>query len=404
MRSPINLLLYLLSAGLIGLAGKWFYEASPKLGAKAPDVFTAQGAKEADELLQRGRGASAAGASWVYSPIEWWRRFENVNLIGKLPPKPVEAPKGPVEPVIEVKRDVPLDQIIELISLVYDGRAAGKGGDTQVMVRYRPEANVRPPEEELRRLAAAGPRGGPGDVAATQPVRPNGRPGPRPATPLPVGPSTGPELVHYVRAGETLWEPYQDIRLVRVSADAEEAFFVRIKPDADPASEPKEESLLKNSMQLSQEVLRALLVARRSGGVSTGRATESQPAGSQWVQVEETTRLGDVFHIGTRDQDMFGEDPDRFLERINVDTYVSRFNPSVRGVQVRNVESSLGQRFGIQSGDVLLAINGESVRTKSEAYNVGRRQYNRGVRTFVARFLTATGQEIERTYQAPERR
>jgi hypothetical protein len=50
---------------------------------------------------------------------------------------------------------------------------------------------------------------------------------------------------------------------------------------------------------------------------------------------------------------------------------------------------------------VLESVNGQPVRNKSELINVIRKQYDLGVRTFRIKWLTATGQEVERIYQAP---
>jgi len=119
----------------------------------------------------------------------------------------------------------------------------------------------------------------------------------------------------------------------------------------------------------------------------------------QWVDVEETKRIDNVWNIGRNDERSFRENDEGFLEQINLDTYQSRFD-GTKGVKVVNIDNQISNRFGIQSGDVLLSVNGEEVRNKSEAISVVKRQYNRGSRTFVARFLSA-GQIVERTYQAP---
>jgi len=131
-----------------------------------------------------------------------------------------------------------------------------------------------------------------------------------------------------------------------------------------------------------------------------GEETAAAPADAgQWVDVEETKRIDNVWNIGRNDEKSFVDNDEKFLEQINLDTYKSRFDGTT-GVKVVNIDSQIGNRFGIQSGDVLLSVNGEEVRNKPEAISVVKRQYNRGTRQFVARFLSG-GQIVERTYQAP---
>jgi hypothetical protein len=207
--------------------------------------------------------------------------------------------------------------------------------------------------------------------------------------------------VHYLRVGDVLWKHYDDIKLVRVSPDAESAFFTRVRAGV----ESREEELLKGSMQMGQAVLMALREGRESGRATGAVRVAPQPAApaGRWIEVDETQRQGNTWHIGRKDENIFGEDADRFLERIHADSYRSSYDPNIRGVVVRNIDSGLAQRYGIQQNDVLLSLNGEPVRTKAEAFNKGKEMYNRGVRTFVARFLSGGGQIVERTYQAPDR-
>jgi hypothetical protein len=85
-----------------------------------------------------------------------------------------------------------------------------------------------------------------------------------------------------------------------------------------------------------------------------------------------------------------------------VDSYVSRTGSGQRGLQVMNVSTEIQQRFGVQQGELILAVNGTPVTTKAQAVNTGKKMYNRGVRRFVVTFLS-NGREIERTYQAPDK-
>jgi hypothetical protein len=412
MKLPVNFLLYLCSAGLLAQAGMWFVAASPKLKGEQPAKFHERGATAAANLLSQGRGTTSSGANWVYGSSQgWWERFKNVNLTGKLPPPPPVKVEDPEKDKPPPSPDKPITQILDLVSLAYDGTSGGKGGDTHVVVRYKPEANVKPPEEVMRSLqnpVSSGPRpsdvtSGPGGRSKRGDRTAKGADAPAAAAPLPVAAGGSPEILQLLRPGMSLWKDYEDIKLVEVSADASSAFFVRIKADAPPGTDPKPEEVFKSSMAMTQEVQRLIKDMQLKGMVSANALPRSAPAAtSSWLDVEETTRQGDTWHIGKNDFANFeGEKQDRFLERVNVDAYQSRIDSSVRGVQVRNVDSQLGAAYGVQAGDVLRSINDEAVRNKAEVLNVLRKQYNVGTRTFKTKWITATGQEVERIYQAP---
>ena len=66
-----------------------------------------------------------------------------------------------------------------------------------------------------------------------------------------------------------------------------------------------------------------------------------------------------------------------------------------------NISPEIQGRFGVQVGDLILAVNGQSVSTKAQAVTVGKKLYRRGVRRFTVTLLS-NGQEIERIYQAPD--
>ena len=414
MRLPVNALLYLASIGLLAASGWFFYNATEKLGAPKPSTFSESGRKDGESSVARGKGMGPSTANWSYTPQSWWQSFREARLIGKLPPEPVQPGQEEPKPVEPPKPPVkPLEQIIEVISLLYESTIGGKGGDSLAVIRYKPEANVQPPEDVLRRYAAAAnqlPVGGvrPADVVAA-PGRPGARTPnqPRAATSMPIT-AGSKDYVQYLLPGEALWPPYTDIVLARIASDAESAFFQRkdmplpqVQP-GDPAPQPVEEELVKSSMPLSQEVMKELLEQRRAGRAvsGAGEETASAPADAgQWVDVEETKRIDNVWNIGRNDEKSFVDNDEKFLEQINLDTYKSRFDGTT-GVKVVNIDSQIGNRFGIQSGDVLLSVNGEEVRNKPEAISVVKRQYNRGTRQFVARFLSG-GQIVERTYQAP---
>ena len=195
------------------------------------------------------------------------------------------------------------------------------------------------------------------------------------------------------------------VRLVRVAPDAQSAFFTRQLPVVDPNApppEPKEEELLKTTMSIPQDVLIEMrrLQGRSAPTAKSGGAAKSG-GNASWVDVQETTKVGTVTHVGRRDEQLFREDPDRVFGKLQMDTYVSK-SSSLRGIVVRNVEPELAGRFGVVTGDVLVEINGKQVQSKEQAIQFGQADYNKGVRTFSTKWLS-NGQLVERTYQAPDR-
>jgi hypothetical protein len=48
-------------------------------------------------------------------------------------------------------------------------------------------------------------------------------------------------------------------------------------------------------------------------------------------------------------------------------------------------------------------VNGRSVTSKGQAVNMVKKAYKRGVRTFTTKWLS-NGQEVERVYQAPNKK
>ncbi len=447
MKLPIPFLLYVTSLGLFGAAGWTVYEMMPLWKAKAKEDATTTGQNDGKDALARGRGKGPVADNWVYAgdPASetWWAGLKTVNLIGKLPPPP-PPPPGTVPEKVEVIADVrPLDQMFELVSLVYDGQAGGKGGSSHVIIRFKPEANVEPPEWWVRENTPPAPAAAaPGGQRPTDAVA--GRPGARPpqnpagnrppAKAPPTSPSApiptslaGREILQKIwvedggdaRRSAMLWpmKPSQaaeagkvvqvgTIRLVRVADDAQSAYFVRELPpkEGEAPVEPKEERLIKTSMGLSQDVLEALLSlqGRDPKAVTTPvtPAVSVNLAGAGWIDSEETMRVGNRFNIGRQDERAFSEDTDRFLSQLNVDTYVGK-QTKTTGLIVRGVDPQLA-KFGVQVGDVLLEVNGRKVESKGAAVSLVKGDYKRGVRTFQSKWLV-NGQVVDRVYSARDR-
>lgn len=438
MKLPIPLLLYCVSAGLFGVAGWTVYEMLPLWKEEVRTKATQDGQTEGKNLVDKGRARGARTANWVYSreTEPWWAGLKKTNWTGKLPPPPPKTPdqiaaEAPPPVVVDER---PLEQVIELVSLVYDGQFGGKGGNSHVIVRYKPEANVQPPEWWVKENVAsataqpARPAQSPKDVAPNRGGRGGGRGGANqpaaaaPTSPMPTsGGLAGREVLQKIwvedngdpRRAAQLWPVKSNdgrelgaIRLVRVAPDAQSAFFARTMPAAragDPAPAPKEEELIKTVADLSQDILRELRVLQgRSKEPVAAKASNQTQAAAQpdWVDVEETLRDGNRFNIGRKDEQRFRENSDAFLEQVTVDTYVSR--SGARGLIVKAADQQIAGSLGVAPGDVLIEVNGQKVESKMQTVAMVKDDYKRGVRNFVTKWMS-NGQVVERTYTAPNR-
>lgn len=445
MKLPLPFLLHLSSVGMLTFVGFTVYAWVPHYRPESQNEAQRLGTNAAKDKLTTGRAQGPASENWNYGgpAAAWWAGFGKANLIGRLPPPPPDQSKGPNggadEPVAPKQAPLrPLSEVIELVSLVYDGKAGGKGGTSHVILRFKPDVLVEPPEWWVRenapssgsgpgrpldsvRSGSSGRGNTPSSAASGAPRPPAGQPtvvAPRP----PMGNSN--EKVQRVwvqddgdpRRSSELWtikstdgREVGKVRLVRVAADAQSAFFVRELPPlkaGDPPQSQPEEELIKTSMNIPQDVLAEMRrLQGRSGpaalGVS-GPGVGSTAASGQWIDQPMTSRVGNQFNIGRDDERQFRERSEELFERLDVDTYVSKTS-SMRGVYVRNVEPELATKFGVATGDVLLEVNGRKVESKAQAIQAGKADYNRGVRSFTTKWLTASGQVVDRTYQAPDR-
>lgn len=431
MKLPIPFLLYTTTVGLFGVIGWIGYKGYPLVSKAAREASTAKGISEATDRVAVGKGQGTVAVDWSYSDktASWWAQFRNINFTGKLPPPPkdptvVDQPTI-VSPKVEIR---PLEQIIELVSLVYDPQDQGKGELSHVIVRYRPEANVEPPEWYLRENSTASGSAPAAQVRgdlAPPPKAPGGnqnfqgragqanRGGARAQTPVPTS-MVGREFIQKIwikgdgdpRRDPKLWPPFDDIKLVGVDSTAQFAIFQRTPqpPKAgEPAQEPKEEQLMKTSMNLSQDILRELhRINGEPVGSGSGQGAVAPVATSNtWQEVADTTLINNVRHIGRNDEKRIRENPDEFFDRVNFEIYVSKVG-STRGLQVRNIDTKVATQLGVSQGDVLIEINSRPVQTQAQAMQFGKTEYKKGVRTFVTKWLSG-GQIVERTYQAPDR-
>ncbi len=434
MRLPLPFVLYATAFGLFGWAGWTVYESRDLWKVETRTAATNKGRDDAVKLIARGKGKGPETSDWNYSAPNWWPQFKQVNLIGKLPerkPTPAEiaAAKGPEKPVVDM---TPLEDIFELVSLVYDGKGAGRSENSHIIIRYKGDSGVEPPEwwvrENTPSSATARAPGAPRDLAAAPNTAVTKRPSrgnrgnrggnrsgfnrggrPSPATTMPTS-IVGRQILQKiwaddrgnVRRSAKLWGKYAHIRLVRVDVTAESAWFVRELPaeEGKPKSELKEEELLKTTADIPQDVLIAIRQLQGREG-KTKKTTSISPKGNTWREVENTTRFGNQWHIGRNDERSFS-DPDEFFSSVYVDTYVSK-SSKLRGLSVRNIQPKIAAKYGVQAGDVLIQVNGRSVTSKGQAVNMVKKAYKRGVRTFTTKWLS-NGQEVERVYQAPNKK
>ncbi|MFK7742946.1 MAG: hypothetical protein AB8H80_21720 [Planctomycetota bacterium] len=432
MRLPLPFLLYTAALGLLGWTGWMIYESLPLWDRATRNAATSENSKKSSALMADGKGSGPVSSDWNYGASVWWEQFKEINLVGKLPPPPKDPVKDkanepPPPPPVDM---TPLEDIIELVAVMNSGAAKAESGDelgvaTHVIVRYKPTANVEPPEwwvkentRPERRASTPRDLAARGNVATRKGARGSQIQRPRPTarrgSQMPAMAAGGETFVQILwldgdendeRHTNRLWPTYEHIKLVRVAPDALSAFFVRVLPptaEGEPAPEQKEEELLQTAAEIPQDVLKALRELRpggRSPATAKSKAKSGPASGSKWRDVESTTRFGNEFHIGRKDQTRFRRSADDFLNSVSVDTYVSKVS-NKRGLSVRSVDTKMAGQFGVTTGDVLLEINGREVASKAQAVNRVKKDFNRGVRSFVTVWLS-NGQRVERVYQAP---
>ncbi|MCA8977288.1 MAG: hypothetical protein KDC98_21380 [Planctomycetes bacterium] len=435
MKLPIPFLLYTTSLALVGFTGWEVYELLPLQKPEAKNEAHLQGRNAAADKMAYGGSQGPVAADWYYTGEVsenrktgnrwWWKQLQDANFIGKPPPPP------PVEPGVkdpdEVKPEepiVPLENIFELSVLVHDPGDEGQGQLSHVVIRYKPESGVTAPEWYVRERQGSllsGFRPGDGTPPPRrggnqnfQGGRKNGTRGANvPSEPMPVSTGTPSVLLQkiWVQGGDDerrspyLWPPFDNIRLVRVSPLGQSAFFIREprkgEAPTEPVEEPQEEEFFKDTANLGQEMQRAL---NALAGKSGERVAEAPiPAkDDKWIDVPETGLVNGRVHGSRQDQTRF-ESEDDFLQKVYFDTYTSSVS-SRRGLIVRNIDPALASRFGVNEQDVLLTVNNHPVKTKAEAIQFGKREYKKGVRTYVTTWLSGTsGLEVERIYQLPEK-
>jgi hypothetical protein len=401
MRLPINPILYLVSAGLLGASG-WLFQQTLTARKSRPPVEIKD---EAEQVVQRGRKLEPEGLTDRYKEDSrpYWMQFKDINLTGKLPP-PVEGPQEqqPVQPIAPPV--VPIHELLTVAAIL-----AGGSQDTLVVIRYKPTAGVEPP---LPPSGASVSIGGPRDTVAAAPVQPTERGGnvplPRGAPP-PAALDPTLKLVHTMRLEDKLWPPHDNIRLIRIGDDANSVVFLREDPTKD-RKEWTEERVVKDSLDLGTKLMQALSgggAARPpANGEGQGDAPDVAPAppmqveGYAWQDAPDGQTWQDDrghIHIGSKDQQVFEQDPNQLMEQVGLRDYQSK-SGRITGVQVRQVPRELA-RYGLVTGDVVISVNGTPVRNRAEGIKVGKEEYRKGVRSFDVRLWRA-GREITLTYHS----
>ena len=417
MRLPINPILYLVTSGLVGGAAWQFYQAYEEKDAFRVDEMV----KTFRDGVERGEARQPDAKDW--RPGDYSQVFASANLTGKVAPKATVATeqKEPEKP--PAPPQIPITDIIKIQAVIHErlvqvddseGPKNGNGGDgvqipknqTGVLVLYVDPANVQPPPE----VVAARANGAAPVYSAPQSSRVgrsrNKRAGRGQVTaPINSGGAPLTQFIYLYSDANTLWPPYDNIKLVRVDESCGYGVFARSDP-SDPEKTGEDEKIYKEELQagLNQKVLAAL--DRLSGGEkATVERRPTRPA--QPVPVAANTgiwRGGDTtrrfdngeVHLGKDLARQFGSEPDRILSQAGLRSYRSG---SVRGVQVTRVPPQL-TGVGLQADDVILELNGQKVSSESQAYSVGKRLYQGGERVFKAKILS-NGRVREETFLAP---
>ncbi|MEZ5989833.1 MAG: hypothetical protein R3F30_12055 [Planctomycetota bacterium] len=377
----LSLGLYVLSAGLLGLLG---YELStgytldwvgvPGVGPKSQPL---------EDYVKQVTGAEHKRAEgdrrWSYGQRyqAWWSLIATANFTGKLPPEPVpDKPEQAAPEKVETPQ-TPLKDILTVLVVL--------GGEGGIQIRYNDGVAVEPP---------------PAPTMDGQPLQM-----------VNLG-----AVYQVVRFDEGLYKPYQEIKPIRLTIDTETntVGVVFSRPHFDPAKpdERVEETVFLGELDLSGEVITGVPgnIPGAGGTGAGGGDTQAIRQGTWEDPGRETRRVGDTWMVSLDDQDYLGN-VDEVMTDLAVDDYYQEFDDPVnagkkvriQGVAVRKVSPQM-RRFGVQEGEILVSVNGEKVTSRANAIATGKRQYNRGVRTYQLKFLTSTGREVVRTYQAPDKK
>jgi len=177
-------------------------------------------------------------------------------------------------------------------------------------------------------------------------------------------PQTGSNLARvpgvFLRVGDRLAEPHQDVRVLAIDAFAGVTF-------AFDDEEREHETLTPQSFDTKMQIVQV-----GEDGIIRAQRTPIPKADERaaWVYQERTQLIGrDHYAIGTEDQFRFAEDyptilADEIRSRSHIDPKTGRRD----GIELTEVKpGGMAARHGAQSGDIIKSINGERVNSTAEA-------------------------------------
>ncbi|MCB9882240.1 MAG: hypothetical protein H6832_16780 [Planctomycetes bacterium] len=386
----IEIGIYGLGVALLGLLVWQGFETKKEYGEGWKDGprTSAEFAALKDKLEAAGDAAQPDEIRLSYSQkwVEWWRLIQTSNWTGKLPPPPpVETTQdnAVTEKPVEVLE--PIGDLLEITTM-----KAGTSDDTQlILIRYK--RDVTPPATNGVGASATG--GGSFDTMGMGGVS-----------------SALGQPYHILAPGDPLWKPFETIvfKGCETTADGSQivAVFTRPKPGGNDG-ETVDQTLTVAEFALGNTIADSTKDALGATSVINDKSSDGVKERTWKDPGDRTQRVGDVWMISKVDNSAFESDYDRILTQDFVTSdYVSqrkdeKTGERLRGVSFQRVSDSVA-RFGVKSGDLLVAVNGQEVTSKANALNVGRKQYDRGVRTFELTFLS-NGVKVVRTYTAPEK-
>jgi hypothetical protein len=105
-------------------------------------------------------------------------------------------------------------------------------------------------------------------------------------------PATFDMWVQHLKLEDTLWPPYQNVRLVAIADDASRAYFLREK-EGVPKEQWKKEDVLRVELTMAEEIVRAMDKLGAGGGKTGSRPTVTTPVAksTSWTPVEVTREV-----------------------------------------------------------------------------------------------------------------
>lgn len=382
MKLPINPLLHLISLAAVGGMVMSGLQLS-----KNTDIYDARrGTINKDiKKLRNAKGGAIDSGKWDYRDTPFWTGFTEANFTGKV--KVVAKAKNPddEQPKKAAPGMIQLSDILHVIAISHGNGISGAVVNYTANVEVPTKYQISPSNSVLGSI----PRGRQRKVKEQIPVR-----------------QTASSPPHHLRIGDPLWPPYEHVALHAIFTDASAVEFeLRLEGKDNVVQE-----LRKNVLGLPEDVLD---VFDKSAGKAAAKlaksgskpASKDSSAGYNWVDQPSTfvDRRGNV-NISNKDSKWLGRSGGQiFNEDVHMRDYSSGTgNRKVRGIQLRKLSARV-RKFGAQEGDVVLSINNEPVKGMAQAKRLGRRLYNRGVRSFRIEVLRRGERQILRYHMKKDK-